>query len=204
MENNFSRRSFVKTSAGLAIASVPGILPALGANNKAQIGWVGVGSRGYYLMDRLYTQSKDMVQVVAVCDTYTGNLARAKDRVQTMGGNTPKTYEDYQQLLADPNVDAVFIMTPEHLHHPMIMAALKAGKNVYIEKPLAHTIEEGFDIVNAAKKSGKIVQVGTQNRSSSLYKKAKEMVQQGMIGDVHYVRAFWYRNSPPTIRHGVT
>ena len=88
-------------------------------------------------------------------------------------------------------------MTPEHLHHDMTIAALRAGKNVYIEKPLAHTIEEGFDIVNEWKKSGKIVQVGTQNRSSSLYKKAKEMVEQGMIGDVHYVRAFWYRNSLP-------
>ena len=195
MTDNFSRRSFVKTSAGLAIASVPGILPALGANNKAQIGWIGVGSRGYYLMDRLYTQSKDMVQVVAVCDTYTGNLARAKDRVQTMGGNTPKTYEDFQQLLADPNVDSVVISTPEHLHYPMFMAAIKAGKNIYVEKPLAHTIEQGEEMVAAAKKAGVVVQVGTQNRSNSLYQKAKEMVEQGMIGDIHYVRAFWYRNS---------
>ena len=86
---------------------------------------------------------------------------------------------DYHDLLADKSVDAVFIMTPEHLHHDMTIAALKAGKHVYIEKPLAHTIEEGFDIVSAWQQSGKIVQVGTQNRSSSLYKKAKELVQQG-------------------------
>jgi predicted dehydrogenase len=79
----------------------------------------------------------------------------------------------------------------------MTIAALRAGKHVYIEKPLAHTIEEGFDIVRVWEQSGKIVQVGTQNRSSSLYKKAKELVQQGMIGDVHFVRAFWYRNSLP-------
>ena len=88
-------------------------------------------------------------------------------------------------------------MTPEHLHHDMAIAALQAGKHVYVEKPLAHTIEEGFEIVSEWKKAGKIVQVGTQNRSSSLYKKAKELVQQGMIGDVHFVRAFWYRNSLP-------
>ena len=117
--------------------------------------------------------------------------------MQTIWGNTPATYVDYHDLLADKSIDAVFIMTPEHLHHDMAIAALKAGKHVYIEKPLAHTIEEGFDIVRAWKKSGKIVQVGTQNRSSSLYKKAKELVQQGMIGDVHFVRAFWYRNSLP-------
>ncbi len=88
-------------------------------------------------------------------------------------------------------------MTPEHLHHDMTIAALKAGKHVYIEKPLAHTIEEGFEIVKAWEQAKKIVQVGTQNRSSSLYKKAKEMVQQGMVGDVHFVRAFWYRNGLP-------
>ena len=122
-------------------------------------------------------------------------MARGKDRMQTIWGNTPKTYEDYHELLATRVVDAVFIMTPEHLHHDMAIAALRAGKHVYLEKPLAHTIEEGFDIVREWKKSGKIVQVGTQNRSSSLYKKAKELVQQGMIGDVHFVRAFWYRNS---------
>lgn len=195
MKDDISRRNFVKTSAGLAVASVPGILPALGASDKVQIGWIGVGSRGYYLMDRLYTGSKPMVEVVAVCDTYKGHLARAKDRVQTIGGNTPKTYEDYQQLLADPNVDAVVISTPEHLHFPMFMAAIKAGKNIYVEKPLAHTIEQGEEMIAAARKAGKVVQVGTQNRSNSLYQKAKEMVDQGMIGDIHYVRAYWYRNS---------
>ena len=76
------------------------------------------------------------------------------------------------------------------------MAAIKAGKHIYLEKPIAHTIEEGAEIVKAAEKSGKILQVGTQNRSNPLYQKAKEMVAQGMIGDVHYVRAFWYRNFP--------
>ena len=112
-----------------------------------------------------------------------------------MGGNTPKTYEDYLQLLADPNVDAVVISTPEHLHYPMFMAAIKAGKNVYVEKPLAHTIEQGEEMVKAAKASGKVVQVGTQNRSNSLYQRARDMVGEGMIGDIHYVRAYWYRNS---------
>ena len=195
MKEDLSRRNFVKTSAGLAIASMPGILPALGASDKVQVGWIGVGSRGYYLMDRLYTASKPMVEVVAVCDTYTGHLNRAKDRVQTMGGNTPKAYEDFKELLADPNVDAVVISTPEHLHFPMFMAAIKAGKNIYVEKPLAHTIEQGEEMVAAAKKAGKVIQVGTQNRSNSLYQRAREMVEQGMIGDVHYVRAYWYRNS---------
>jgi len=195
MNEDLSRRSFMKTSAGAVALAAPGILRSQNPNGAVHVGWIGVGSRGYYLMDRLYSGSAANVQVVAVCDTYTGNLARAKDRVQTMGHNTPKTYDDYLQLLQDPGVDAVVISTPEHLHYPMFMAALKANKNIYVEKPLAHTIEQGEEMLRAAEKSGKVIQVGTQNRSNSLYKQAKEMVEQGMIGDVHYVRAFWYRNS---------
>ena len=190
MTENVSRRGFLTVAA-----AAPALLHAQSPNNKIAIGFIGNGSRGDYLMQRMYVDNKDVVQVVAVCDAYTGNLARAKDRVQTIGGNTPKTYEDYHELLADPSIDVVFIATPEHLHYPMFMAAIKAGKNIYVEKPLAHTIEEGAEMVKAAEKAGKVVQVGTQNRSNSLYIKAKEMVAQGMIGDIHYVRAFWYRNS---------
>ena len=196
MAESFPRRDFLKTSAAAAL-SAPAVLRAQNANSKLNIGWIGVGTRGYAGLEWLHKAVPDGVAVTAICDTYTGHLARAKDRIQTIYGITPKTYDDYRDLLADKSIDAVFIMTPEHLHHDMTIAALRAGKNVYIEKPLAHTIEEGFDIVNEWKKSGKIVQVGTQNRSSSLYKKAKEMVEQGQIGDIHYVRAFWYRNSAP-------
>ena len=196
-KDELSRRSFLAGAAGMALAVAPGALPALGANGKVTIGWIGIGSRGYYLMERMYLGSAGLAEVTAVCDTYAGHLTRAKDRVQTMGGNSPKTYVDYRELLNDKSIDAVFISTPEHLHYPMFMEAIKAGKNIYVEKPLAHTIEQGAEMVKAAEAAGKIVQVGTQNRSNSLYIKAKEMVAQGMIGDVHYVRAFWYRNSLP-------
>jgi predicted dehydrogenase len=171
-------------------------LPALAANDVIHAGFIGTGSRGYYCLERLYQGCKGMAVVTAVCDTYAGNLERGKQRVQSMGGNTPKTYVDYRELLADKSIDAVFIMTPEHLHHSMAMAAIKAGKHIYLEKPIAHTIEEGAEIVKASEQSGKILQVGTQNRSNPHYQKAKEMVEQGMIGEVHYVRAFWYRNFP--------
>ncbi len=195
MNEDFSRRNFVK---GAALAVAPGVLPALGANDKLNVGWIGTGSRGMYVMDMMYKGvGKDQVTVTAVCDTFQGALANGKDQVITKGGNTPKTYVDYLEVLKDPSIDVVFITTPEHLHHEMALAALKAGKNIYLEKPLAHTIEEGWDIVKAAEKSGKVVQVGTQNRSNSLYIKAKDLIGQGFIGDVHYVRAFWYRNSLP-------
>src|SRR5215472_4821510 len=194
MADELNRRSFLKAAA---IAAGPAIISARGANEKINIGWIGVGTRGNAAIDWLHTGEPNTVQITAVCDTYDGYIARAKDRVKTIWGNTPEAFKDYHDLLAKKEIDAVYIMTPEHLHHDMAIAALKAGKHVYVEKPLAHTIEEGFEIVKVWEQSGKVCQVGTQNRSSSLYKKAKEMVEQGMIGDVHYVRAFWYRNSAP-------
>jgi predicted dehydrogenase len=192
MAEELNRRSFLKSAA---LAAGPAIISARGANDKINIGWIGVGTRGYAGLDWLHTAAANDVQITNICDTYQGYIARAMDRMQTVWGTKPKTHVDYRDLLADKSVDAVYIMTPEHLHHDMTIAALRAGKHVYIEKPLAHTIEEGWDIVKEWEKAKKIVQVGTQNRSSMLYKKAKEMIQQGMIGDVHYVRAFWYRNS---------
>ncbi|HYW44735.1 MAG TPA: Gfo/Idh/MocA family oxidoreductase [Bryobacteraceae bacterium] len=192
MADEFNRRNFLKAAA---LAAGPAIVSGRAANDKVNIGWIGVGTRGYAALDWMHTAQPNDVKITAICDTYQGYIARAKDRMQTIWGSTPATYVDYRELLADKSIDAVFIMTPEHLHHDMAIAALRAGKHVYVEKPLAHTIAEGFDIVKEWEKSGKIMQVGTQNRSSSLYKKAKELVQQGMIGDVHYVRAFWYRNS---------
>ena len=194
MADEVNRRNFLKTAA---LAAGPALISARGANQKVNIGWIGVGTRGNAAIEWLHNAAPNDVALTAVCDTYQGFIARAKTRVKTVWGNEPATYGDYRELLADRNVDAVFIMTPEHLHRDMAVAALQAGKHVYLEKPLAHTIEEGFEIVRAWEQSGKVVQVGTQNRSSSLYRKAKELIDQGMIGQVQYVRAFWYRNSLP-------
>lgn len=193
MNSNISRRMFVASSALAASA-----LRTLGANNRLRVGFIATGSRGKHVMRQMYLSSRDLVTVTAVCDTYQGNLNAGKDIVQTEEhGHTPKTYVDYRELLADPNVDVVFICSPEHLHYPMAMAALKANKHIYLEKPIAHTIEEGAEIVKLAEKTGKVVQVGTQNRSNKLYIEAKKMVEDGLIGEVHYTRAFWYRNFDP-------
>jgi len=185
---DLSRRSLLVGAAA--------VLPSRGAGTTISAGFIGAGTRGFYCMERLYKGAGGQIAITAVCDTYAGNLTRGEERVQTMGGNTPKTYVDYRELLADPSLDAVFIMTPEHLHYPMAMAAIQARKHAYVEKPIAHTIEEGAAIVKAAEASGLVMQVGTQNRSNPLYQKARDMVGQGMLGDVHYVRAFWYRNFP--------
>ena len=191
MSDQVSRRAFV-TSAAIG---APALLNAQNSGNRLKAAWIGTGSRGNHVMNMAYGGSAELMEVVAVCDTYAGNLARAKDNVQSKGKNTPKTYVDFKELLADPNVEVVFICTPEHLHHEMAMAAIKAKKHIYLEKPIAHTLEEGAEIVKASEAAGIKLQVGTQNRSNSLYIQAKKMVEDGMIGDIHYVRAFWYRNS---------
>lgn len=195
MSDQFSRRSILKTAAALAPAAAA--LPAAGAApDPVTVGVIGAGGRGYYLTERLYVGNKN-IKVLSVCDTYQGNLNRIKDRVQTMGKNTPEATADYQQVLANKDVQMVIIATPEHLHYRMTMDAIKAGKHIYIEKPLSHTIEEGEEILKAAAASKSKIQVGTQNRSNSLYGMARQMISQGMIGECHYVRAFWYRNALP-------
>lgn len=194
MSQELSRRSFARKAAVLA---APAVLPALGANDVIHMGVIGTGGRGRYLIERSFEGSSGRFAVDAVCDTYAGNLAKGKDVVATRGGKTPRGYVDYRELLAEKEIDAVIIATPEHLHHRMLLDALAAGKHVYVEKPLAHTIEECQDIMKAVAKSRSVVQVGTQNRSNSLYQMAKTMIAQGLIGDCHYVRAFWYRNALP-------
>jgi len=196
MSNELSRRTLLKkTAAAAALSSGPAILSALGANDKTQMGWIGSGGRGYYLMQRAYAGSPSDINIVGVCDTFSGNLARGKDLIASKQGSSPKTFQDYKDLLADKSIEAVVIATPEHLHYRMLLDALAAGKHVYLEKPLAHTVEEAQEIRRLSLKTNRIVQVGTQNRSNSLYQMAKTMINQGLIGECHYVRAFWYRNA---------
>jgi predicted dehydrogenase len=193
MKKDLTRRTLLTTSAA-ALAAGPSVIPAVGQNNRLRVGWIATGMRGRHVMNQMYLSSKDLVNVEWVCDTFEGARNQGKDIVQTNEKRTPKTTVDYREVLADPNVDVVFICTPEHLHYPMAIAALKAKKHIYLEKPIAHTIEEGNEIVALSEKTDRVVQIGTQNRSNKLYIKAKELVEQGAIGEIHYVRAFWYRN----------
>ena len=152
MSEDLSRRHFFRNTAGVAMATGPAVISALGQNNKTNLGVIGGGGRGNYLMDMLYLAKPENVAITWVCDTYKGNLNRAKDKVQTKEGSAPKAVADYKEILADKSMDAVIIATPEHLHYPMAMDALKAGKNIYLEKPIAHTIEEGAEIVKARRR----------------------------------------------------
>ncbi len=195
MSKSISRRDFVASSA--AMVAAPAFLNAQTAGDRIAIGWVGLGNRGGKHIFTMMEQAGKDGYIKAICEAFAPRLAQGKDDIATKQGQAPDTYSDYYRMLEDKSIDAVVIMTPEHLHHDMAIAALEAGKHVYCEKPLTHTIEEGFQILEAVKKSGKKFQVGTQRRSSLLYKKAKEIYESGALGKVVYARAFWYRNSAP-------
>jgi hypothetical protein len=205
MPHSLDRRSFLKSAsaglgAGLVIPAVASAAPAVRAQpgaaaDRVRVALMGVNSRGGQLA-RAFLNTPGAA-ITVICDVDSRAAARAIAAVSTLGGGTPRAIGDIRKVLESPDVDALVVAAPDHWHAPAAIMAMQAGKHVYVEKPLAHTIEQGAELVKAAGKSGKVVQVGTQNRSSTLYKKAKAMFQQGMLGDVHYVRAFWYRNSAP-------
>ena len=197
MTDPFSRREFLKKSgagAGLAGMTGPAVLRSLGASDQIRAGFVGLGIRGNFLLGNVL-KSIPGVQVAGICDAYQGYIKRAIDTTTKAGRPAPEVFSDYRKMLDSKNIDAVLIATPEHWHHRMGLDAIAAGKDMYLEKALAHTVEEGEDLVKAAQKSKVIVQVGTQRRSSPIYKKAREIFESGVLGKVTVVRAFWYRNT---------
>src|SRR5262249_37418214 len=123
--------------------------------------------------------------VVALCDAYKGRL----DHAVEMTKGRAKPYRDHRELLTSPGVDAVYVGTPDHLHKRHVIDALEAGKEVYVEKPLTYTIAEGVEIRPAARKRGRILQVGSQNISSPEQIKAREIVASGRLGQITMIRA---------------
>jgi predicted dehydrogenase len=171
-------------SAGAAIL---GAAPS----DRVRLGLIGSGGRGNLVMSTF--QKDPALQVAAVCDVYEPNLERGLSNARK-GGSVAKPYRNYGQLLADKDIDAVLIATPEHWHAQMVLDALAAGKDVYVEKPLCHTPEEGMMLVNAEKKTKQIVQVGMQRRSYDLYQQGREIVASGQLGNVRMIRSWWLNN----------
>lgn len=135
--------------------------------------------------------------VQGVCDVYEPNLEQGLSEA----GPGARAYRDYRQALDDPQVDAVLIATPEHWHHRMTLDAIAAGKDVYVEKPLCHTPEEGRELVEAQRRSDRVVQVGMQRRSYNLYLEARGLRRAGRLGEVRMVRTYWL-NSRTEPRRG--
>ncbi len=130
--------------------------------------------------------------LVEACDCYHGQLARAKERTD---GKIATNFAQYKRLLDRKDIDAVVIATPDHWHLPMVLDALSAGKDVYIEKPMTHRIEDGPKMIEAARRNKRIVQVGSQWVSSDQHKKARGIVASGTLGKVTKVTASYNRNS---------
>ncbi len=175
-----ARREFLAGAAGLAAVK------KLSANEKPTYGLIASGGRGRYL-SRCFTQLG--AQCVAVCDAYEPNMELAlKD---TPGA---KKFIEHEVLLAQPGIDFVVCAGPDHWHMPHLLASLKAGKDVYTEKPLARTLQEGAQVVKTVKASGKIVQVGMQRRSAPSLHAAKKFIDEGKLGRVTMVKAQWNWN----------
>lgn len=179
------RRAFLLGSSGLLMA-------AAAPPDQLMLGVIGSGGRGTAVMKVF--QSHAEVKVGAICDVYEPNLEHAIS-VAVKGGSQPKTYRNYKDLLADKNIQAVLVATPEHWHYQMVVDSITAGKDIYVEKPLCRTPEEGVALVDAQKNSNCVIQVGMQRRSYDLFLAARKVVASGTLGQVRMVRSWWLNNS---------
>jgi predicted dehydrogenase len=190
----FMQRSFVAAAAAPAIVHVLGgeaaAAQAVSANDRIQVGIIGVGARVQSGVLQAAVAVPG-VEVVGVCDAYKGRVTRAQERL----GAQAKDYGDWRALLADKSIDAVIIATPDHWHREQTVAALAAGKDVYLEKPMTLAIDEGPEMYAAAEKSGRILQIGSNGMSSKLQQTAREIIQSGKLGAIHLIRASYDRNS---------
>ncbi len=160
------------------------------ANDNIQLALVGAGGMG--TQDTLTALNVPGIKLVAVCDLYDGRLAEAKQK----WGAQLFTTRSYKEILNRKDVDAVIIGTPDHWHQQISIDAMKAGKNVYCEKPMVHSIAEGPAVIKAQQETGKIFQVGSQGVSSLGNEKAKQLLNDGAIGTLNYAEGFWARHSP--------
>src|SRR5579859_7430081 len=160
------------------------------ANDRVNLGFVGFGIRGNILLEA--AKETGQANLVEACDCYQGHLARAKERTD---GKIATNFAQYKKLLDRKDIDAVVIAAPDHQHLPIVLDALSAGKDVYIEKPMTHRIEDGPKMIEAARRNKRIVQAGSQWVSSDQHKKAREIVASGKLGKVTKVTAAYNRNS---------
>src|SRR5215813_6695175 len=180
-----NRRSFLMAGGSVLMAQTA-------PSNQVMLGVIGAGGRGTFVMGAF--QKNPAVRVGAICDVYEPNLERGLSTASKVAGNHPKAYRNYKELLADKDIEAVLIATPEHWHAQMVLDALAAGKDVYVEKPLCQTPEQGVKLVEAEKNSKNIIQCGMQRRSYDLYLEGRGLVASGQLGAVRMVRSWWLNN----------
>ncbi len=191
------RRQFIQHAAGIGLA---GILPLemlaagrkpVSPNDKIGFALIGCNGMGWTNMARHF--KVEGIECVALCDVDQNVLEQRAAEAEKMQGKKPRLYGDYRKLLDNKDVDAVIIATPDHWHCLMMVDAVKAGKHVYVEKPIANTIEECRIMVEAARRYGKVVQVGQWQRSGGHYAKAIEYVRSGKLGNIRLVKVWAYQ-----------
>ncbi|MAG93446.1 MAG: oxidoreductase [Planctomycetaceae bacterium] len=212
-DHDVSRRGFLARSAGGAAVAATGFVGARasarakGANERIRIGVIGPGRRGFGThVKSLTTLRKEgaNIDLVAVNDVYSVHRDKTVDYITEQTGKKPRTFGDYRELLADGDVDAVCIATPDHWHAKQALDALAAGKHVYCEKPMTHRIEEGADVIRAWKSSGLVMQVGVQSTSSPIWDIAREQINDGRLGKVVQFQTECFRNGKAGMsRHNV-
>src|SRR6185295_10346653 len=178
-----NRRSFIIASGLTALASTR----VLGANDTVRVGVIGAGGRMRNLLDA--ADKLGRYQIVAVSDVYGPH----RDAVRERSNGVATTHLDYREVLAQ-DIDAVFIASPDHWHVRMAVDALAAGKDVYLEKPVTHTLEEGATLTRAVRSSKRILQCGMQQRSWAHFRDAVDLIQGGSLGRVVQVRTYWWQN----------
>jgi len=204
MDNKqLSRREFLAKSAigaaGLVVASAGSFVPAeaFGANDKISIGMIGVGTRGGQLLNDIKAVDKDQnVEVTAICDTWRVRREQIAAQVKQRYGKDPRVFSNYEDLLALKDVDAVVIATPDFAHAKILADAIKAGKDVYIEKPMAMDLDEANAAMDANASAKRVIQVGTQRRSEGAWKAAAKLVQSGVLGTISRVEIGWNDSGP--------
>lgn len=187
-----TRRHFLAATAGAGLAGPLLAQPSgrkVPANNKIHIALIGAGGMG--TADAESSLATGETKLVAVSDIYDGRLTRARER----WGKDIFTTRDYREVLARSDVDAIICATPDHWHQKVSVDAMNAGKDVYCEKPMIQRVGDGQIVVDTYKKTGRIMQVGSQRVSSIVYEKARQLLAQGAIGELNMVEAWWDRNS---------
>ena len=190
-----TRRSFVKTaaSAGIALGATSRSAQAriLGANDRINLAVIGVGGRGRGLLREAVgiQESSATVQVLAVADVYEKRKKAAQEVCKGDG------YLDYRQILARPDIDGVIVATPDHWHAKIAIEAMNQGKDVYLEKPMTHTVDEARQVAETVDKTKRVLQVGSQTTSSDQWWKARKAIEDGMIGQLIMSQGSYHRNS---------
>lgn len=202
MKTHSSRRQFLQTGAGAVGAAFAVKTIRLEAeptressrqapaSDRVRFGMIGVGMQGSGLLAT--SVHLPGVECAAASDLYDGRHARARE----IAGAGLRTTRRYQELLDDKSIDCIVAAVPDHWHRKIVVDAVSAGKDIYCEKPMSHTVADGRAMVAAATKSGRIVQIGSQRTSSVLCAKARELVAQGSIGELQLVEGSMGRNSP--------